>query len=154
MLFLPSNQDEFDFTQYDYIVDAIDTVSAKIAIALKAQENNIPVISSMGAGNKVNPMAFIVSDIYKTEMDPLAKVMRHELKKRGVKKLKVVYSKEKPLRPIEDPTISCKTHCTCPKGRRDIPGSNAFVPTACGLLIASEVVRDLTNSVARSELKR
>ena len=87
-------------------------------------------------------------------MDPLAKVMRHELKKRGIKKLKVVYSKEKPLRPIEDPTISCKTHCTCPKGRRDIPGSNAFVPTACGLLIASEVVRDLTNSVARSELKR
>ncbi len=158
--FLPSNQDEFDFTQYDYIVDAIDTVSAKIAIVLKAQENNIPVISSMGAGNKVNPMGFIVSDIYKTEMDPLAKVMRHELKKRGVKKLKVVYSKEKPLKPIEDPTISCRTHCICPKGtrkctdRRDIPGSNAFVPTACGLLIASEVVRDLTNSVARSELKR
>ena len=86
--------------------------------------------------------------------------MRHELKKRGIKKLKVVYSKEKPLRPIEDPTISCRTHCICPKDtrkctdRRDIPGSNAFVPTACGLLIASEVVRDLTNSVARSELKR
>lgn len=93
--FLPSNQDEFDFTQYDYIIDAIDTVSAKIAIILKAQANNIPIISSMGAGNKVNPMGFMVSDIYKTEMDPLAKVMRYELKKRRVKHLKVVYSKEK-----------------------------------------------------------
>lgn len=158
--FLPSNQDEFDFTQYDYIIDAIDTVSAKIAIILKAQANNIPIISSMGAGNKVNPMGFMVSDIYKTEMDPLAKVMRYELKKRRVKHLKVVYSKEKPLRPLEDPTISCRTHCICPKGtrkcteRRDIPGSNAFVPTACGLLIASEVIKDLTKPVAREEFKK
>ena len=135
-------------------------VSAKIAIILKAQANNIPIISSMGAGNKVNPMGFMVSDIYKTEMDPLAKVMRYELKKRRVKHLKVVYSKEKPLRPLEDPTISCRTHCICPKGtrkcteRRDIPGSNAFVPTACGLLIASEVIKDLTKPVAREELKK
>lgn len=157
--YLPSNADQFDFTKYDYIVDAIDTVTAKISIILKAQEANTPIISSMGAGNKVNPMAFKIADIYKTEMDPLAKVMRHELKKRYVKKLKVAYSNEKPLRPLEDPTISCRSHCICPSGtrkcyeRRDIPGSNAFVPTACGLLIASEVVKDLTKEVAREELK-
>lgn len=147
--FLPSNQDEFDFTKYDYVVDAIDTVSAKIAIVLKAQKEKTLIISSMGAGNKIDPQAFKVTDIYKTSIDPLARVMRYELKKRRVKKLKVVYSTEYPLKPLEDMSISCRKHCVCPPGtrkctvRRDIPGSNAFVPASCGLLIASEVIKDL-----------
>lgn len=148
--FLPSNEAEFDFTKYDYVVDAVDTVTAKISIIMKAIKNNVPVISSMGAGNKINPAMFEVSDIYKTKVDPLAKVMRQELKKRHVKKLKVVYSKEKPIRPLEDMSISCRTHCVCPPGtrkctvRRDIPGSNAFVPSTVGLIIASEVIKDIT----------
>lgn len=148
--FLPSNESDFDFTKYDYVVDAVDTVTAKIAIIMKAIKNNVPVISSMGAGNKINPAMFEVSDIYKTKVDPLAKVMRQELKKRHVKKLKVVYSKEKPIRPLEDMSISCRTHCVCPPGtrkctvRRDIPGSNAFVPSTVGLIIASEVIKDIT----------
>lgn len=141
--FLPETQDQFDFTHFDYVVDAIDTVSGKIAIILKAKEANVPVISSMGTGNKLNPMAFVVSDIYKTEMDPLAKVMRHELKKRHVKKLKVVYSKEKPIEPlISEDTKKEIAH----NSRRSVPGSNAFVPPAAGLLIASEVVQDLINA--------
>lgn len=141
--FLPETQDQFDFTHFDYVVDAIDTVSGKIAIILKAKEANVPVISSMGTGNKLNPMAFVVSDIYKTEMDPLAKVMRHELKKRHVKKLKVVYSKEKPIEPlINEDTKKEIVHTS----RRSVPGSNAFVPPAAGLLIASEVVKDLISA--------
>ena len=133
------------------IIDAVDTVSAKIELVLKAQEHNIPIISSMGARNKVDPTQFKITDIYKTKVCPLAKVMRRELKKRHVKKLKVVYSEEKPIRPIDDLSISCRTHCICPPGtkrkctiRRDIPGSNAFVPSTVGLIIASEVVKDLT----------
>ena len=133
------------------IIDAVDTVSAKIELVLKAQEHNIPIISSMGAGNKIDPTQFKITDIYKTKVCPLAKVMRRELKKRHVKKLKVVYSEEKPIRPIDDLSISCRTHCICPPGtkrkctiRRDIPGSNAFVPSTVGLIIASEVVKDLT----------
>ena len=144
------NADEFPFEEYDYIVDAVDTVTAKIALVMKAQEKNVPIISSMGAGNKLDASAFKVADIYKTSMCPLAKVMRRELKKRGVKKLKVVYSEEKPTRPIEDMSISCRTHCICPPGakhkcteRRDIPGSVAFVPSVAGLIIAGEVVKDL-----------
>ena len=140
-----------DFSEYDYIIDAVDTVSAKIELVLKAQEHIIPIISSMGAGNKVDPTQFKITDIYKTKVCPLAKVMRRELKKRHVKKLKVVYSEEKPIRPIDDLSISCRTHCICPPGtkrkctiRRDIPGSNAFVPSTVGLIIASEVVKDLT----------
>ena len=150
--FLPENADEFPFEEYDYIVDAVDTVTAKIALVLKAQELNIPIMSSMGAGNKLDASAFKVSDIYKTKVCPLAKVMRRELKKRGVKKLKVVYSEEKPTRPIEDMSISCRNHCICPPGaqrkctdRRDIPGSTAFVPSVAGLIIAGEVIKDLTN---------
>ena len=111
----------------------------------------IPIISCMGAGNKLDPTAFRVADIYKTKVDPLARVMRRELKKRGVKKLKVVYSEEQPIRPIEDMAISCRSHCICPPGtkrhctdRRDIPGSTAFVPSAAGLIIAGEVIQDLT----------
>lgn len=149
--FLPENSDEFDFSQYSYVVDAVDTVTAKIALVLKAQEAGVPVISSMGAGNKLNPADFEVADIYKTSVCPLAKVMRRELKKRGVKHLKVVYSKEKPITPIEDMSISCRSNCICPPDaahkcteRRAIPGSIAFVPSVVGLIIAGEVIKDLT----------
>ena len=149
--FLPENADEFPFSEYDYVVDAVDTVSAKLSLAVKAQEAGVPIISSMGAGNKLDATAFRVADIYKTSMDPLARVMRRELKKRGVKKLKVVYSQEQPIRPIEDMSISCRTHCICPPGakhkcteRRDIPGSTAFVPSVVGLIIAGEIVRDIS----------
>ena len=149
--FLPENEDEFPFEEYDYIVDAVDTVTAKISLVMKAQEMNIPIISSMGAGNKLDASKFQVADIYKTKVCPLAKVMRRELKKRGVKKLKVVYSEEQPTRPVEDMSISCRTHCICPPGaahkcteRRDIPGSVAFVPSVVGLIIAGEVVKDLS----------
>ncbi|MDD6072479.1 MAG: tRNA threonylcarbamoyladenosine dehydratase [Clostridiales bacterium] len=148
--YLPENKDDFDFTKYDYIVDAVDTVTAKIQLVMEAQEKEVPIISSMGAGNKLNPAEFEVADIYKTSVCPLAKVMRRELKKRGVKKLKVVYSKEKPIRPIEDMAISCRTNCICPPGaqhtcteRRAIPGSTAFVPSVVGMIIASEVIKDL-----------
>ncbi len=148
--FLPENADEFPFEEYDYIVDAVDTVTAKISLVMKAQEMNVPIISSMGAGNKLDASKFQVADIYKTKVCPLAKVMRHELKKRGVKKLKVVYSEEQPTRPVEDMAISCRTNCICPPGaahkcteRRDIPGSVAFVPSVAGLIIAGEVVKDL-----------
>lgn len=149
--FLPENADSFPFAEYDYVVDAVDTVSAKLTLAVKAQEAGVPIISSMGAGNKLDASAFRVADIYKTSMDPLARVMRRELKKRGVRKLKVVYSQEQPIRPIEDMSISCRTHCVCPPGakhkcteRRDIPGSTAFVPSVVGLIIAGEIVRDIS----------
>lgn len=149
--FLPENADKFPFGEYDYVVDAVDTVTAKIELVMKCNKEGVPIISSMGAGNKLEPSAFKVSDIYKTKMCPLAKVMRRELKKRGVRKLKVVYSEEKPKRPIEDMSISCRTHCICPPGakhkcteKRDIPGSVAFVPSVVGLIIAGEVVKDLT----------
>lgn len=148
--FLPENADDFPFAEYDYVVDAVDTVTAKIELVMKCQSMGVPIISSMGAGNKLDASAFQVADIYKTKMCPLAKVMRRELKKRGVKKLKVVYSEEKPTRPIEDMAISCRTHCICPPGaahkcteRRDIPGSVAFVPSVAGLIVAGEVVKDL-----------
>lgn len=143
--------ERFDFTQYDYIVDAIDTVSAKIEMILRAQEKNIPIISCMGAGNKLDPTRFEVTDIYKTSICPLAKVMRKELKVRGVKKLKVLYSQEPAKKPLEDMAVSCKTNCICPPGaerkctaRRQIPGSNAFVPSVAGLIIAGEVIKDLS----------
>lgn len=152
--FLPETKDEFDFSQYSYVVDAVDTVTAKIQLVLEAQNAGVPIISSMGAGNKLDPTAFEVADIYKTSVCPLAKVMRRELKKRHVKHLKVVYSKEKPIRPIEDMAISCRTHCICPPGakhkcteRRDIPGSVAFVPSVVGLIIAGEVLKDLSADV-------
>ena len=149
--FLPENADSFPFADYDYVVDAVDTVTAKISLVMKAQEAGVPIISSMGAGNKLDASAFRVADIYKTKVCPLAKVMRRELKKRGVKKLKVVYSEEQPTRPLEDMGISCRTNCICPPGakhkcteRRDIPGSTAFVPSVAGLIIAGEVIKDLT----------
>ena len=126
--FLPENADEFPFDSYDYVVDAVDTVTAKIELVLQSQKKGVPIISSMGAGNKLDGSMFQVADIYKTRVCPLAKVMRRELKKRGVKKLKVVYSEEQPVRPLEDMSISCRTNCICPPGaqhkcteRRDIP---------------------------------
>ena len=149
--YLPENAHEFDFSEYSYVVDAVDTVTAKIEIIMRAQAAGVPVISCMGAGNKLDPTQFHVADIYKTTMCPLAKVMRHELKKRGVKKLKVVYSTEKPVRPLEDMSVSCRSHCVCPPGtahkcteRRDIPGSVAFVPPVAGLILAGDVIKDLT----------
>ena len=149
--FLPENAADFPFEEYDYIVDAVDTVTAKISLVMKAKELNIPIISSMGAGNKLDASLFKVADIYQTKVCPLAKVMRRELKKRGVKKLKVVYSEEQPMTPIEDMAISCRSNCICPPGaahkcteRRAIPGSVAFVPSVAGLIIAGEVVKDLS----------
>lgn len=151
--FLPDTQDQFDFREYDYVIDAIDTVTGKLSIIEKAKNENVPVISSMGAGNKVNASMFEVADIYKTSVCPLAKVMRHECRKRGIRSLKVVYSKEKPIRPLEDMSISCRSHCICPPGtarkcteRRDIPGSTAFVPSVVGLIIAGEVINDLAKA--------
>lgn len=148
--YMPDTADQFDFTQYDYVVDAIDTVTGKIALVLQAQAAGTPIISAMGAGNKMDATAFEVADIYETSVCPLARVMRHELKKRGVPHLKVVYSKEPARMPLDDMSISCQTHCICPPGtarkctqRRQVPGSNAFVPSVAGLILAGEVVRDL-----------
>lgn len=129
--FLPETSDTFDFREYDYVVDAIDTVTGKIELILKAKEAGVPIISAMGAGNKLDPTAFQVSDIYKTSVCPLARVMRRELKKRGVEKLKVVYSKEEPIKPQFE------------EGEEVVPGSVSFVPPALGLIIAGEVVKDL-----------
>ena len=151
--YLPETADQFDFSQYDYVVDAVDTVTAKVTLVLEAQKAGVKIISCMGAGNKLDPTRFRVADIYKTSGCPLARVMRTALRKRGVKKLKVVYSDEIPTRPIEDMSISCRSHCICPPGakhkcteRRDIPGSTAFVPSVAGLIIAGEVVKDLAKA--------
>jgi len=148
--YLPEMADEIDLSCYDYIIDAIDTVSGKIELARRANDGGISIISSMGAGNKVDAAAFEVADIYKTSVCPLAKVMRSELRKRGIPKLKVVYSKEMPLTPQDDDAPNCKDNCVCPPGvarncmhRRQIPGSNAFVPSVVGLIIAGEVVLDM-----------
>ena len=150
--FLPENADDFPFDEYDYVIDAVDTVTAKLELIMRCKSKNIPVISAMGAGNKLDAGRMKIADIYETSVCPLARVMRHELRKRGVKKLKVVYSDEQPIRPLEDMSISCRSHCICPPGaqhkcteRRDIPGSTAFVPAVAGLLIAGEVVKDIIN---------
>lgn len=134
--FLPETSNEFDFNEYDYIVDAIDTVTGKIAIIEKANACGVPVISAMGAGNKTDPTAFEVADIKNTSVCPLARVMRRELSKRGIEHLKVVYSKEKPISP--DESEECEI-----SGKRAIPGSTAFVPSVVGLIIAGEVIKDL-----------
>ena len=148
--FTGETADQFDFSAYDYVVDAIDTVSGKIELVMRAQACNVPIISCMGAGNKLDATRFEVTDIYKTSVCPLAKVMRRELKNRGVEKLKVVYSKEPVRKPNEDTSISCKNHCICPPeterkctARKQIPGSNSFVPAVAGLIIAGEVIKDL-----------
>ncbi len=154
--FLPENADEFPFREYDYVVDAVDTVTAKIELILRTQKENIPIISAMGAGNKLDAGRLKVADIYDTRVCPLARVMRRELKKRNVKSLKVVYSDEQPLRPFEDMSISCRSNCICPPGaqhkctdRRDIPGSTAFVPAVAGLLIAGEIIKNLSQGSIR-----
>ncbi len=142
--YLPEIKDEFDFSKYDYIIDAIDTVTAKIELVLQAQEAGTPIISSMGTGNKLNPAQLEVADIYQTSVCPLARVMRRELKKRGVQHLKVVYSREKPLSPhIATGTGYTETD-TAGESRKPVPGSVAFVPAAAGMILASEVVKDLT----------
>lgn len=138
LFYTPDTADRFDFTQYDYVVDAVDTVSAKIALVLQAQQAGVPIISSMGAGNKLDPTRFEVADIYQTSVCPLARVMRKELKTRGVRHLTVVYSKEEPTapqQPVTDPTTG-----------KAVPASNAFVPSVVGLIIASKVIRDLATS--------
>lgn len=132
--YLPETKGEFDFSSYSYVVDAVDTVTAKLSLAEEAKAAGVPMISSMGAGNKLNPFLFETADIYETSVCPLARVMRRELRKRGIDHLKVVYSKEAPLRPLRE---------------ADGPGSTAFVPSVAGLLIASEVIRDLTENAVR-----
>lgn len=132
--FMPDNSADFDFTQYDYVIDAVDTVTAKLELVMKSQEANVPIICSMGAGNKLDASAFQVSDIYKTSVCPLARVMRNELRKRGVKKLKVVYSQEPPITPLPSDEECAK---------KVVPGSVAFVPSVAGLILAGEVIKDL-----------
>ncbi|MCX7779542.1 MAG: tRNA threonylcarbamoyladenosine dehydratase, partial [Negativicutes bacterium] len=148
--YLPETAAEMIADDYDYIVDAVDTVTAKIDLVVRAKSRGIPIISAMGAGNKLDPTRFEVADLFATSVDPLAKVMRKELKARGINALKVVYSKEKPLIPVETEDASCATGCVCPQGtartcttRRHIPGSIAFVPSVAGLIIAGEVVKDI-----------
>ena len=154
--FLPENASDFPFEKYDYVIDAIDTVTAKIELVLQCQQAGVPIISSMGAGNKLDPTQFRVADIYKTSMDPLAKVMRRELKKRGVRKLKVVYSEEKPIVPLESTEAEGQSDGIDAPGaeppatvRRAVPGSTAFVPSVAGLIIAGEVIKDLTKAERR-----
>lgn len=144
------NADEIDLSQFDYIVDAIDTVSSKLTLIEKATELNIPIISCMGCGNKLDPTKFQITDIYKTSICPLARVMRRELKVRRIKKLKVLYSTEQSITPIESDETSCKQGCICPPDtsqkctiKRQVPGSISFVPSVAGLIIGGEVIRDL-----------
>lgn len=150
MFYLPETADAIDISQFDYVVDCIDTVKAKLDLIKRCHDQNVPIISCMGAANKMDATAFQVTDINKTKMDPLAKVIRKKLRKMNIHKLKVVYSEEEPLRPIDDPNISCRFHCICPNkdmrkctDRRDIPASNAFVPAAAGLICGGEVIKDL-----------
>ena len=149
--YTPETAEQFDFTQYDYIVDAIDTVTGKLELVERAAKAGTPIISCMGAGNKIHADKLEVTDIYKTSGCPLARVMRYELRKRRIRKLKVVYSKEPAMTPIDDMAISCRQNCICPPGtarkctqRRQVPGSTSFVPAAAGLIAAGEVVKDLT----------
>ena len=142
--FLPENADNFDFTKFDYVVDAIDTVTGKLEIIVRADAAGVPVISAMGAGNKMDPTAFEVTDIYKTSVCPLAKVMRRELKKRGIRKLKVVYSTETAMKPLEpDETKSEEAEETTMGKKRATPGSMSFIPGVAGLILAGEVIKDL-----------
>lgn len=153
--FLPETADQFDFTAYDYVVDAIDTVTGKIQLVVQAKEAGVPVISAMGAGNKLDPTRFEVADIYSTSIDPLARVMRRELKKRGIESLKVVYSKERPVQPLPEETADPDSKqmdrgaeglsdSGDSRSRRATPGSLAFVPSVAGLIIAGEVIKDLS----------
>lgn len=148
IFYLPDSEYKFDFSKYDYIIDAIDTVSAKIDLIEKANSIGTPIISAMGCGNRFDPTKLTITDIYRTEMDPLAKVMRKELRNRGISKLKVVYSTEPPLKPIDfdnEDVISTEDKSESQPVRKSVPGSTAFVPAAAGLIIAAEVAKDLTN---------
>lgn len=154
IFYLPETEDMFDFSQYDYVVDAIDTVSGKLALVENAKKTGTPVISSMGAGNKLDPTAFRVADIYSTSVDPLARIMRYECRKRKIDKLKVVYSCEKPLCPKKEETLDGNGENLSDvneksKPRRSVPGSTAFVPSVVGLIIAGEVIKDLTGINAK-----
>ena len=147
--FMPDSDEILDNT-VDYIVDSVDTVTAKVELVVRANRLNIPIMSCMGTGNKLDPTKFEVTDIYKTSVCPLAKVMRKELRTRGIKKLKVVYSKEEPIKPNENCENSCKNNCICPPGtkrkctiRKQVPGSISFVPSVAGLIIAGEVIKDI-----------
>ena len=149
--FMPNSREILDET-VSYVVDSIDTVTAKIELVVRAEKLNIPIISSMGTGNKLDPTKFEVTDIYKTSVCPLAKVMRKELRARNIKGLKVVYSKEEPIKPDKNLECSCKTGCICPPGtvrkctaKNQIPGSISFVPSVAGLIIAGEVIKDIIN---------
>lgn len=151
VFYLPETENQFHMKEYDYVVDAIDTVTGKLAIIQNAKNAGVPVISSMGAGNKRNPSLFKIADIYETSVCPLAKVMRKECRNRGIDSLKVVYSEEKPICPIQDRNENSTDSCTplteaeeIPAGKRSIPGSTAFVPSVAGLIIAGEIVNDLT----------
>ncbi|MDR3085636.1 MAG: tRNA threonylcarbamoyladenosine dehydratase [Christensenellaceae bacterium] len=151
MFYTKENADSLDLSAYDYIVDAVDTMTAKLELAVRAKAAAVPIIASMGAANKLDPTAFEVADIYETSVCPLARVMRRELRRRGIDRLKVVYSKEAPLSPLEDEDNSCAANCICPPdvkrkcdSRRQVPASNAFVPPVAGLILAGEVVKDLS----------
>lgn len=160
--YLPETAEQFDFRVYDYVVDAIDTVTGKLQLVEQAKRAGVPIISSMGAGNKMDPTAFRVADIYETSVCPLAKVMRRELKKRGIKKLKVVYSMEPAMTPKElqldaqeQKACGCAGVCDTADEqrtvRRQVPGSNAFVPSVAGLIIAGEVIKDLSYCERREQ---
>jgi tRNA A37 threonylcarbamoyladenosine dehydratase len=151
MFYMPDNVQGIFDSHFDYIIDAIDTVTAKLDLVAKAKENNIPIICSMGTGNKLDPTRLEITDISKTSVDPLARVVRKELRDRGITTLKVIYSKEPPMKTLETKQSSCRESCVCPKGstrsctvRNHIPGSTSFVPPVAGLIIAGEVVKDLT----------
>ena len=157
--YMPDTDTEILTKDIDYIVDAVDTVTAKIALVTKANALDIPIISAMGTGNKLDPTRFEIADIYQTKICPLAKVMRRELRKRGVSHLKVLYSQEEPLQPIQLEENSCKTHCICPPGtkrkcdrRNQVPGSISFVPSVAGLIIAGEVVKDILKKIKQKSL--
>ena len=148
--FMPDSEVKILDDSIDYIVDAIDTVTAKIELVMQADKLGVPIMSAMGTGNKLDPTKFEVTDIYKTSVCPLAKVMRKELSARGIKKLKVVYSKEEPIKPYESAENSCKNHCVCPPGvkrtcaiKKQVPGSISFVPSVAGMIIAGEVIKDI-----------
>jgi tRNA A37 threonylcarbamoyladenosine dehydratase len=153
--------DAFDFAAYDYVVDAVDTVSAKLLLVERAHAAGAPIISCMGAGNKLDPTQLEVADISQTSVCPLARVMRRELRKRGIPRLKVVYSKEPAIEPLEDEENSCRQRCVCPPGtkrtcaiRRQVPGSVAFVPSVAGLILAAEVVKDLAAEGGATKVNR
>ena len=152
--YMPDSDTKIITDDLSYVADCVDTVTAKIEIIMKCKEVNVPVMSAMGTGNKLDPTRFEITDIYKTSICPLAKVMRKELRKRNVDSLKVIYSKEEPIVPVSEAESSCKTNCICPPGtkrkcsiRNQVPGSISFVPSVAGLMIAGEIIKDILKSI-------